>query len=91
MTRRGERAGAPGCGRRVEPDAQDAVAWDDVAAGGQGFADEGVGLVLVPGAVAVQGAGEAGFGVAGGHPDGGPGTWRSGTWPRLGGCWTSSA
>ena len=42
----------------------------DVAAGVQGFADEGVGFVAGAGVAAVQGAGQDGLGVAGGHPDG---------------------
>jgi len=43
VAERSEGAGAPGRGERVEPHVQDAVAWDDVAAGGEGFADEGEG------------------------------------------------
>jgi hypothetical protein len=40
----------------------------NVAGGGEGFADERAGLVF--GAGVMAGAGEGGFGVAGGHPDG---------------------
>ena len=43
LAERSEGAGVPGCGEGVEADVQDAVAGDDVAAGGEGFADEGVG------------------------------------------------
>jgi hypothetical protein len=60
----------PGCGERVEPDEQFAVAGLDVAGDGECLADHGVGLVAGAGVVAVQGAGQAGFGVVGGHPDG---------------------
>jgi len=42
----------------------------DVAAGVQGFADQGVGFVVGAGVAAVQGAGQDGLGVAGGHPGG---------------------
>ena len=66
----GEGLGAAGCGERVEADEQFAVAGDDVTGGGEGFADEGAGLVAGPGVVAVQGAGQGHFRVVGGHPDG---------------------
>jgi DDE family transposase len=66
----GQGLGAPGRGERVEPDEQFAGAGPDVAGGGEGFADEGVCLVAGAGVVAVQGAGQGGFGVVGGHPDG---------------------
>ena len=49
---------------------QGAAVDGDVAAGVQGFADEGVGFVARAGVAAVQGAGQDGLGVAGGHPDG---------------------
>jgi hypothetical protein len=49
----GECLGPAGGGERVEPDEQLAVTRPDVAGGGQGFADEGVGLVAGPGVVAV--------------------------------------
>jgi hypothetical protein len=65
VAERGEGLGAPGRGERVEPDEQFAGAGDDAAGGG-----ERVGLVAGAGVVAVQGAGERGFGVAGGHLDG---------------------
>ena len=67
---RGEGAGAAGRSERVEPHLQDGVARDDVAAGGEGFADEGEGFVGGAGVGPVQGAGQDGLGVAGGHPDG---------------------
>src|SRR5271157_4165405 len=41
----GEGAGSAGRGQRVEPDGQGGAAGDDVAAGGKGFADQGVCLV----------------------------------------------
>src|SRR6266851_1935729 len=66
----GERAGAPWRGEGVEADEHLAVAGDDVAGGEQGFADQGVCLVACAGVVAVQGGGQGGFGVVGGHPDG---------------------
>ena len=66
----GQRLGAPGGGERVEPDEQVAGAGVDVAGGGQGLADERVCLVAGAGVVPVQGAGEYGLGVIGGHPDG---------------------
>src|SRR5271165_5300560 len=66
----GQGAGAAGCGQRVQADVQDAAADGDVAAGVQGFADQGVGFVAGAGVAAVEGAGQDGFGVAGGHPDG---------------------
>ena len=50
LAERGECMGAPGCGQRVELDMQDAGAWDDVAAGGQCFADASAGLASSPGA-----------------------------------------
>jgi hypothetical protein len=58
--------GPPGRGERVEPDEQLAVAGADVAGGGEGFADQRVCFVAGAGVVAVQGAGQEGFGVAGG-------------------------
>jgi hypothetical protein len=67
---RGEGAGAVGRGERVEPHLQGPVVGGDVAAGGEGFADEGAGLVAGAGVVPVQGAGQDGLGVAGGRPDG---------------------
>ena len=66
----GECLGSPGRGERVELDEQLAGAGPDVAGGGEGFADEGVGFVAGAGVAAVQGAGQGGFGVVGGHPDG---------------------
>src|SRR5271166_5349474 len=66
----GQGAGAAGCGQRVQADVQDSAADGDVAAGVQGFADQGVGFVAGAGVAAVQGAGQDGLGVAGGHPDG---------------------
>lgn len=42
-----------GRGERVESDEQCAVVGDDVAAGGEGFADQGVGRVFDAGVVAV--------------------------------------
>ena len=54
----GEGLGAPRCGERVEADAQFAVSGVDVAGSGEGFADEGIGLVAGPGVVPVQGAGQ---------------------------------
>src|SRR6266849_2895000 len=66
----GQGAGAAGCGQRVQADVQGGAADGDVAAGVQGFADEGVGFVAGAGVAAVQGAGQDGLGVAGGHPDG---------------------
>ena len=65
----GEWLGAPGRGERVEPDEQLAVTRADVAGDGEGFADLSVGLVVGAGVVAVQAAGEEGFGVIGGHPE----------------------
>src|SRR5258706_11208892 len=65
-----ERVGGPWRGEGVEADEQPAVAGDDVAGGRQGFADQGVCLVACAGVVAVQGGGQGGFGVVGGHPDG---------------------
>jgi len=53
--------GAPGRGERVEPDKQFAVTRADVAGGGEGLADQGVGLVAGAGVVAVQGAGQGGI------------------------------
>ena len=47
-----------------------AVAGLDIAGDGQCFADHGVCFVGGACVVAVQGAGERGFGVVGGHPDG---------------------
>ena len=41
----GDGAGSARGGERVEPDGQGAVAGDDVAACGEGFADQGVGFV----------------------------------------------
>ena len=61
----GEGLGPPGGGERVEPDEQLAGAGDDVAGGGEGFADQRVCLVAGAGVVAVQAAGQEGFGVAG--------------------------
>jgi hypothetical protein len=43
--------GAAGRGERVEPHVQGRVAGGDVAAGGEGFADEGAGLVAGAGVV----------------------------------------
>ena len=54
----GQCLGAARGGERVEPDEQLAVAGDDIAGGGEGFADEGVGFVAGAGVVAVQGAGQ---------------------------------
>jgi hypothetical protein len=65
LAERGEGLGAPRRGERVEPDEQLAVAGDDVAGDGEGFADEGVGFVAGTGVAAVQGVGEHGFGVVG--------------------------
>ena len=70
VAERSQGLGAAGRGERVEPDDQLAVAGDDVAGGGEGFADQRVCLVAGPGVVAVQGAGQDGLGVIGGHPDG---------------------
>ena len=70
VAERGEGLGAPGRGERVEPDEQLAGAGADVAGDGQCLADQRVGLVAGAGVVAVQGAGQGGFGVIGGHPDG---------------------
>ena len=56
-----------GRGERVEADEQFAVTGMDVAGGGEGFADQCVGLVAGAGVVAVQGAGQGGFGVVCGH------------------------
>src|SRR5208337_1027429 len=66
----GDGAGAAGRGQRVEPDGEGAGAGDDVAAGAEGFADQGVRFVVCAGVAAVQCPCEGGFGVAGGHPDG---------------------
>ena len=66
----GEGAGAAGRGERVQPDGEAGGAGDDVAAGGEGFADQGVRLVVCAGVGAVQRAGQDRLGVAGGHPDG---------------------
>ena len=52
----GEGAGPAGRGQRVEPDGQGGAVGDDVAAGGKGFADQGVCLVAGAGVMAVQGA-----------------------------------
>lgn len=46
--------GAPWGGERVEADEQFAVAGDDVAGGGESFADQRVCLVAGAGVVAVQ-------------------------------------
>ena len=70
VAERGEGWVRRGGGERVKPDEQFAVAGGDVAGAGEGFTDEGVGLVAGAGVVAVQGAGQGGFGVVGGHPDG---------------------
>jgi hypothetical protein len=70
VAERGEGLGAPGRGERVEPDEQSAVTEADVAGDGQCFADQGAGLVAGAGVVAVQGAGQGGLGVIGGHTDG---------------------
>ena len=56
----GECLGSPGGGERVEADEQFAVTGMDVAGGGEGLADEGVGFVAGAGVVAVQGAGQGG-------------------------------
>ena len=69
VAERGQGLGAPGRGERVEPDEQFAGGGADVAGGGESLADQGVGFVAGPGVVAVQGAGQGGFGVVGGHPD----------------------
>ncbi len=42
----GQGLGAPGRGERVEPDEQVAVTGTDVAGGGEGLADQRVGLVV---------------------------------------------
>ncbi len=44
----GEGPGAAGRGQRVEADGEGAVAGDDVAAGAQGLADEGVPVTIEP-------------------------------------------
>ena len=67
---RGQGRGPPRRGERVEPDEQLAAIRDDVTGGGEGFADQRVCLVAGAGVVPVQGAGQGGLGVAGGHPDG---------------------
>ena len=41
----GDGAGSARGGERVEPDGQGFAAGDDVAAGGEGFADQGAGFV----------------------------------------------
>jgi hypothetical protein len=86
---RGEGAGAAGRGERVEPHVR-VRSRGDVAAGGEGFADEGAGLVAGAGVVPVQGAGQDGLGVAGGHPDGVGDQLGLGLQPHLPGlCWLS--
>ncbi|HUK67158.1 MAG TPA: hypothetical protein VLW50_00115 [Streptosporangiaceae bacterium] len=67
---RAARAGAAGRGERVQADGEGAVRGGDVAAGGEGFADQGVRFVVCAGVGAVQRAGQDGLGVIGGHPDG---------------------
>src|SRR6266853_2077714 len=53
LAERGQGTGAAGRAERVEPDVQDAACGGDVAAGGEGFADEGVRFVAGAGVVAV--------------------------------------
>jgi hypothetical protein len=55
LAEREEGAGTARRGERVEADGEGAVAGDDVAAGGECFADQGVGLVGGAGVAAVQG------------------------------------
>src|ERR1700678_4424590 len=66
----GEGLRAAGRAKRVEPDEQLAVTGADITGGGECLADQCVCLVAGAGVVAVQGAGQGGFGVVGGHPDG---------------------
>jgi hypothetical protein len=61
----GQGLGPPGRGERVEPDEQLAVTRAEVAGRYEGFADDGVCFVAGAGVVAVQAAGQEGFGVAG--------------------------
>ncbi len=49
---------------------QDPATGPNVTGYGEGLADQGVGLVVGAGVVAVQHPGEGSLGVAGGHPDG---------------------